>query len=200
MLLLLSESWFLIGLRGLAFVAFGLIVASSAGDSSRTLTELIGLLALADGSIHAILGVRFRRLVDGWWLEALRGAVALVLGGVILFWPGLVANDLFGWLVAGTSLATLLEIAVGLGLGNPLGPERLFLLTGGSFALLAALLFGSPSSVALGTVGFLRGASILLGLIQTALALRLRTLTLRSRASRRFLIRHIQERRLAASR
>lgn len=200
MLLLLSESWLLIALRGLAFLAFGLVVANSAADSPQALTVQIGLLALADGAIHVILGARFRPLVDGWWLEALRGAVALALGSAILLLPQVVAADLSGWLLAGAAIATLLEIAVGLGLRNPLGPERLFLLTGGSFALLAALVFGSPSSVALGTVGLLRGASILLGLVQAGLALRLRTLTLRSRASRPFLVRRIRERRLAASR
>lgn len=200
MLLLLSESWLLVALRGLAFLAFGLAVASAGAGSSRTLAELVGLLALADGSIHAILGARFRRFVAGWWIEALRGVVALVLGAVVLLWPALVAVDLFGWLVAGAALATLLEIAVGLGLRNPLGPERLFLLTGGSFALLAALLLGSTSSAALGTVGLLRGASILLGLIQAGLALRLRTLTLRTRHSRSSFVRLVQEGRFAAPR
>jgi hypothetical protein len=138
--------------------------------------------------------------VDAWWLEALRASVTLLLGAGLLLAPSLVAANLLGWLVSGTLLATLLEIAVGLGVRNPLGPERVFLLTGGGFVLLAVLLFGSPWPVALGAVGLVRGASILLGLVQTGLAWRLRTLTLRSRESRTFLLRTLQERRLAAPR
>ena len=78
MLLLLSESWLLIGLRGLAFLAFGAAVALSSEHSYPALAERIGLLALADGVIHVILGARFRQLVDAWWLEALRGAVSRI--------------------------------------------------------------------------------------------------------------------------
>jgi uncharacterized membrane protein HdeD (DUF308 family) len=201
MLLLLSESWLLIGLRGLVFLAFGAAVALSSADSYPALAERIGLLALADGAIHAVLGARFRRLVDAWWLEALRGAVTLLLGAGLLLSPSLVAANLFGWLVTGTLLATLLEIAVGLGVRNPLGPERVFLLTGGGSVLIGVLLFGSPWwPVALSVVGLVRGASILLGLVQAGLAWRLRTLTLQSRESRTFLLRLLQERRLAASR
>lgn len=200
MLLLLSESWLLIGLRGLVFLVFGVAVALSSAQSYPALAGWIGLLALADGAIHAVLGARFRRLVDAWWLEALRAAVTLFLGAGVLLAPTLVAANLFGWLVTGTLLATLLEIAVGLGVRNPLGPERVFLLTGGGFVLLAVLLFGSPWPVALSAVGLVRGASILLGLVQAGLAWRLRTLTLQSRESRTFLLRLLRERRLAASR
>jgi uncharacterized membrane protein HdeD (DUF308 family) len=201
MLLLLSESWLLIGLRGLVFLVFGVAVALSSAESYPALAEWIGLLALADGAIHAVLGARFRRLVDAWWLEALRAAVTLFLGAGVFLAPTLVAANLFGWLVTGTLLATLLEIAVGLGVRNPLGPERVFLLTGGGSVLIGVLLFGSPWwPVALSVVGLVRGASILLGLVQAGLAWRLRTLTLQSRESRTFLLRLLQERRLAASR
>ena len=82
--------WWLVVLRGIFMVIFGIIALVSPGIALLTLVWLFGLYAILDGIAAIVIGVRTRG--EPHWVWAIVQGVVSVLAGVIaLIWPGVTA-------------------------------------------------------------------------------------------------------------
>lgn len=82
--------WWLVLLRGIFMVIFGIIALVSPGIALLTLVWLFGLYAILDGIAAIVIGVRTRG--EPHWVWAIVQGVVSVLAGVIaLIWPGVTA-------------------------------------------------------------------------------------------------------------
>lgn len=80
------RAWIWTVIRGVVAIAFGIIAFVAPMTTAVALAILVGIFALVDGVIDIVEAIRFRG-ASGVGLRLLLGAVSLVFGLLILFWP-----------------------------------------------------------------------------------------------------------------
>src|SRR5690606_18848652 len=86
----LHRSWWLLLLRGIAAVAFGVLTFIWPQISLVSLILVYGIYALVDGVLALIAAIRGGGFAPRWWL-ALGGVISILAAGVAFAWPGLTA-------------------------------------------------------------------------------------------------------------
>jgi uncharacterized membrane protein HdeD (DUF308 family) len=82
--------WWLVLLRGIFMVIFGIIALVSPGIALLTLVWLFGFYAILDGITAVMIGVRARGEPHWVWL-IVQGVVSVLAGVIALIWPGVTA-------------------------------------------------------------------------------------------------------------
>ncbi len=82
--------WWLVLLRGIFMVIFGIIALVSPGIALLTLVWLFGLYAILDGIAAIVIGVRTRG-EPHWVWTIVQGVVSVLAGVIALIWPGVTA-------------------------------------------------------------------------------------------------------------
>jgi uncharacterized membrane protein HdeD (DUF308 family) len=171
----LSRNWWLIALRGLAGILFGIITFVAPSITLAVLVLLFGAYAFADGVLAIVSAVRRRGTTDRWGMLLLEGIVGVAAGVVTLFWPGITALTLLYVIAFWALLTGVLEIAAALRLRKVIVGEWLLALGG-----IASILFGLaialfPAAGALAVVLWIGAYMLVSGALLVGLGFRLRT-------------------------
>ena len=79
--------WWIIGLRGLLAVLFGLAAFFWTGLTLLALVYLFGAYALVSGVMTVIVSLEGRRYLRLWWVLLIEGLVSIAAGVVAFAWP-----------------------------------------------------------------------------------------------------------------
>src|SRR5215510_16405660 len=90
----LSEHWWVLLLRGLLAIAFGIMAFAWPGVTLAVLVLLFGAYALVDGIFEVIAGFRAK-----WWGLVFLGILGIAAGVITFMWPHITAIALL-WLIA----------------------------------------------------------------------------------------------------
>jgi len=176
MLTELANGWWLVLLRGLCALAFGVLAFMWPGLSLLTLVLLYGIYALADGVLAIGAAVTGRRgAVPTWWL-VLIGALGIAAGIVTFSWPGLTAIALLVTIAVWAIVKGAGEIAGAIALRKHVENEWLLVLSGLLSVVFGALLLTSPGAGALALAWLIAAWAIAFGIVHVGLAFRLRAL------------------------
>src|SRR5262245_4270303 len=104
MLNALARYWWLILLRGICAIVFGVLAFVWPGVTLFTLIILYGAYALADGVLSLAAAVMGGAPAPRWWL-ALVGLFGIAAGVLTFMWPGITALVLL-FFIAGWAIAT----------------------------------------------------------------------------------------------
>jgi uncharacterized membrane protein HdeD (DUF308 family) len=107
----LSRYWWLVLLRGIAFIVFGVLAFMWPGLTLVTLVLFYGAFALVDGVLalaHAIMGGG--EMGSRWWL-ALVGVAGIAVGILTFMWPGLTALLLLVFIACWAIVLGVFQIA-----------------------------------------------------------------------------------------
>ena len=171
----LARNWWVVLLRGLAGIIFGLVTFFEPGISLAALVLLFGAYAFVDGVFSIVTSVR-RRGADRWWLLLLEGIAGILAGIATLIWPAITAIVLL-YLIAAWALVTgVLEIAAAIRLRKVITGEWLLALSGVASVILAVLLIIAPGPGALAVVIWIGAYAFVFGALLIGLSLRLRSL------------------------
>ena len=170
----LSKHWWLLLLRGIAAIAFGVLAFIWPGLTLLTLVILYGVFAIIDGvlALAAVFG-RTGPDVPKWWL-VLTGILGIGAGLIALFWPGITALVLIIFIGAWAIVRGIMEIIAAIQLRKEIEGEWLLILAGVLSVLfgLGVLLYPGAGAVAL---AWLIGIyAIAIGVVMIMLAIRLR--------------------------
>jgi uncharacterized membrane protein HdeD (DUF308 family) len=171
----LARNWWIIGLRGLAAVAFGLIVLALPSSTMASLVLLFAAYIGADGFFAIFAGARAAHQVERWWTLMLEGVINLTVVGAVLVWLALAVVPLVPFAAAWALVTGALMLAAAHRLSSRHG--RWLLAFGGGVsagwgALAAAL---APSADDLRTAPlWLVAYALLFGVTLLMLAWRLR--------------------------
>jgi uncharacterized membrane protein HdeD (DUF308 family) len=171
----LSRSWWLILLRGIASILFGIAAFIWPGLTVLALTLLYGAFAMADGilSLGAALSGTGDKSMPTWWL-VLIGLLGIAAGAVAFLWPGLTAFALVIMIGAWAVTMGVLEIIGALWLRNEIEDEWLLIAAGILSVLFGAAILLRPGAGALALVWAIGAFAIVSGILLVAFALRLR--------------------------
>jgi uncharacterized membrane protein HdeD (DUF308 family) len=171
----LSRNWWVVLLRGVAGILFGVFTFLAPGISLAALVLLYGAWAFADGVLAIATAVRRRGEADRWWVLVLQGVLGIAAGVVTLFWPAITALVLL-YVIAAWAIATgVLEVAAAIRLRKVVAGEWMLALSGVLSIVLGVVLVLFPGIGALGVVFWIGAYALVSGALLVALAVRLRS-------------------------
>jgi uncharacterized membrane protein HdeD (DUF308 family) len=171
----LADNWWLLLLRGLAAIAFGILAFFWPGLTLLTLTLLWGAYALCDGifSPGAAMFAKGGDMAPRWWL-ALAGIVSILAGLVAFFYPGMTALVLLMFIAAWAIVIGVLQIWGAIEWRKLLDDAWLLALNGALSIAFGVLLFAQPGAGAVALVWMIGWFAVVFGCLSVALAFRLK--------------------------
>jgi uncharacterized membrane protein HdeD (DUF308 family) len=171
---ILSRGWWLVLLRGLAAIVFGLLTLLRPGISLAALVLLFGVYALVDGVLDVWHAVSGRKENEHWWVLLLGGLLGVVVGLITLTTPGITALALLFYIAIWSIARGVLEIVAAIRLRKEIEGEWLFILGGLASVLFGVLLITRPGAGALAVLWLIGIYAIIFGIITVALAFKVR--------------------------
>ena len=169
----LAKNWWLLLLRGIAAIIFGLLAFTWPGLTLLTLILFYGAYALVDGVLAFVAAITGGVPVSRWWL-AIVGLLGIAAGLLTFLMPGLTALVLL-FFIAGWAIATgVFEIIGAIKLRKEIDNEWLLILGGIISVLFGVSMMLAPGAGALALVWVIGAYSVVMGVIFVALAFRLR--------------------------
>jgi uncharacterized membrane protein HdeD (DUF308 family) len=176
MLNLMTQNWWMLAIRGLVAVLFGIAAFLWPGITLWVLVALFGAYALVDG-IFALFAA-FTRDVERrrWWALLFEGLVGIAVGVLTFIWPGLTAFGLL-YLIAFWAIVTgVFEVITAVRLRHEIRDEWLMALIGVLSIVFGFLLVAFPLTGALSVVWIIGAYALVIGVVMIALAFKLRSL------------------------
>ena len=173
----LAEKWWLLLLRGVAAIIFGMLAFFWPGITLLSLTFLWGAYAFADGIFSlwaAISGKVAAETSTRWWLAA-TGIVSVLAAFVAFFWPGMTTLVLLMFIASWAIIIGVLQIWGAIELRKEVQGEWLLALYGVLWIAFGVVMFAQPGAGALALVWMIGWFAILSGCMSIALAFRLKT-------------------------
>jgi uncharacterized membrane protein HdeD (DUF308 family) len=169
----LAKNWWLLLLRGIAAIVFGVLAFAWPGITIVSLVIVYGAYALVDGLFAIYAAIAGGNTAPRWWLAIV--GVAGVLAGIISFVnPVLVGLWLLMLIAAWAIVSGIFEIIGAIRLRKEIDNEWWLILHGVISVLFGLLLFASPASGAVGLIWVIGAYAIVAGVILCALAFRLK--------------------------
>ena len=177
---ILSRGWWMLLLRGLVAIAFGVLTWMQPGISLAALILLFGAFALADGLLGVWTAVTGRKEHENWGLLLLGGLVGIGIGLLTFLAPGLTALALLFYIAIWAIATGVLEIAAAIRLRKEIQGEWLLILGGLASVAFGLMLIGRPGAGALAVLWLIAAYAVAFGLILVLLAFKVRGLAQRA--------------------
>ncbi len=174
MLHALAKGWWLVLLRGIAGILFGVLAFAWPGLTLLTLVLFYGAYALIDGVIA--LGSAFTgsaKPIPTWWL-ILVGLSGIAAGVVTFAWPHITALLLILFIGAWAVVHGVFEIIGAIQLRHEIDNEWMLILAGVLSVIFGIAVMIAPGAGALGLIWAIAAYSIIFGVLLVGLAFRLR--------------------------
>ena len=169
----LAKNWWLLLLRGIAAVVFGVLAFAWPGLTLLTLILLYGAYAFIDGVIAIVAAIKGDMPGARWWL-AIVGLLGVAVGAFTFILPGMTALILLftigGWAVA----MGFFQIIGAIRLRQEIDNEWLLIFSGIVSVLFGIVIVAQPGAGALGLVWLIATYAIIAGVLYIGLAFRLR--------------------------
>jgi uncharacterized membrane protein HdeD (DUF308 family) len=169
----LARNWWLLLLRGLFTILFGILAFVWPGATLFTLVALYGAFVLVDGILAIAAAVMGGAPAPRWWL-AIVGLCGIAAGLLTLIWPGITALLLL-FFIAGWAIASgVMQIVGAIKLRKEIDDEWL-LIAGGALSVLFGIgVLAFPGAGALALILVIGSFAIVYGIILVMFSLRLR--------------------------
>lgn len=171
----LARNWWLVALRGVAALLFGLLTLFNPAVTLAALVLLFGAYALVDG-VFTIVSALANRHGESHWVALLVGGVLSVALGVLTFlMPGVTAVVLLYCVAAWAIVTGGAQIAAAIRLRKVITGEWLLALAGVLSVAFGLVLVVFPGAGALAVALWIGAYAIVLGIVLIAFAFRLRS-------------------------
>jgi uncharacterized membrane protein HdeD (DUF308 family) len=170
----LLRSWWILALRGVIAILFGVLALMWPGLTLLALVSLFAAYALLTGAISVFGAIRNRKRDDEWWLLLLMGLVGIGAGVIALIHPALTTLVLVLVIAANALVTGVLDIAAAMRLRKAIRGEWLLVLSGIASIVFGVLAFLFPTAGALALVWMISVYAIITGVLLLAVAFRLR--------------------------
>jgi len=170
----LERNWWLLLLRGIAAILFGIAAFAWPGLTLSVLVILFGAWVLVDGAFAIADSIRYRDRLDRWWAFLLDGVLGVIVGLIALFMPGITAIALLMFVAAWAVVGGVLRIVAAIQLRKQIQGEWLLILGGVLSILFGVLLVTLPTAGLLSLIWLIAIWSIAIGVLFVVLSFGLR--------------------------
>jgi uncharacterized membrane protein HdeD (DUF308 family) len=171
----MAEHWWLMLLRGVAAIAFGILSLVWPGLSALTLVLLWGAYTLADGifALAAAIMGKGGATSSRWWL-AFTGVLGIAAGLIAFFNPGLAGSILLIFIAIWAIAIGAVSIVGAIQLRKEIEGEWLLILSGALAVVFGVLMFFQPAAGALTVIWLIATFAIIFGIDLIWLAFKLK--------------------------
>jgi uncharacterized membrane protein HdeD (DUF308 family) len=167
-------NWWLLALRGLVAVLFGVLAFMWPGATLITLVWLFGAFALVNGILSLVLAAKTPKgypkvgsLIFGGLLGILAGLLAFVM-------PGITALGLLILIAAWAIVTGIMELVAAVRLRKIINNEWLLVLAGIASVVFGVILLFQPAAGALALIWLIGAWAFVFGILLMILAFRMR--------------------------
>ncbi len=177
MLQSMTRNWWLLALRGVAAIIFGIIAFIYPGATVLALVLIFGIYAIIDGVLAIIAAFQMREVVDRWWVVLLEGLADIAAGVIALVNPVLTAGALLLLIAFWAVFTGIMEIIAAIRLRQEIKNEWALILTGILSIILGVFLFAFPGVGSLAVVWTIGFYAVFFGGLMIYLAFQVRSLS-----------------------
>jgi uncharacterized membrane protein HdeD (DUF308 family) len=168
----LARSWWLITLRGVLGVIFGLIALITPAATILALVLLFSAYMIVDGAFAIYAAIRAGRRHESWGLLLFQGLASLAVGVLAFLWPGLTVIAFVLLIAAWAIVSGCIMFATAFATEN----GRWWLALAGAAALIyGVLMIAAPLAGAVVLTWWLGAFALVFGAALIALSWRLRS-------------------------
>ena len=172
---ILSRNWWVLLLRGLIAIVFGVLVWFQPGISLVALVLLFGAYTLADGILGIWTAVTGRKEHEHWWVLLLWGLIGVGVGILTFLVPGVTALALLFYIAIWAIATGVLEIVAAIRLRREITGEWLLIVGGLASVVFGVLLMARPAAGALALLWLIGTYAVIFGVLLVILAFKART-------------------------
>jgi uncharacterized membrane protein HdeD (DUF308 family) len=172
----LARNWWVLALRGVAGILFGIGAFVWPGATLAALVLVFGAYVFVDGIFAVVAGIGMRRQLSLWWLVVFEGVAGIILGVLTFRSPDTTALVLLTFIAAWSIVTGIFEIATAVRLRKLIANEWLMILSGVVSIIFGALLIAQPGAGAISIVWLLGAYALLFGILTLMLAFRVRSM------------------------
>lgn len=174
---ILRKNWWLVVLRGIAAIVFGILTFIWPVPTLAALVILFGAYAMVEGSFAIASGILGGALNGrSRWLLVLEGLAGVIAGLVTLLLPEITAVGLLYAIGAWAIVTGILEVVAAIHLRKEISDEWLLVLEGILSLAFGVLVFIYPSASALSILWLISIYAVAFGATIVALGFRLKGL------------------------
>ncbi len=170
-----TRQWWMVALRGLCALLFGLAALAWPNVTLASMVTLFGIFALGDG-ILALVTLFDRAPGRRRWVVALHGVLSLLAGGLALAQPQMITLGFAYVIAAWAFLIGSLTIVAAIELRKVIEDEWLLGLSGAAGLLFGVSLAVYPEAGIVVLLSMIAAYAVITGILHIALGLRLRHL------------------------
>ena len=172
---LFQRNWWLMLLRGLAAIGFGILVITKPQISLQVLVYLFGVYVLVEGILGVALAIQGRNEIDSWGVLLLWGLLGVAVGILAFSRPDLTALALLFYIALWAIATGVLEIAAAIRLREVLQNEWLLILAGIVSVAFGVWLVARPDAGALAVLWAIGIYAIVFGVLVVLFAFKIRS-------------------------
>jgi uncharacterized membrane protein HdeD (DUF308 family) len=170
---LLKRSWWMLALRGIVAIIFGVLAILWPGLTLLWLVALFAAFAVLAGAASIMAALRARNR-DGWGLALLLGIVSVIAGVLAIFYPGITALTLILLMGANALVTGVLDLVMAARLHKQMRGEWVLVAAGIVSIMFGAIVMIFPAAGALALVWFISFYATLTGVLLLTVAFRAR--------------------------
>lgn len=172
---ILFRNWWVLLLRGLVAIAFGVLIWFQPGISLAALVLLFGAYSMADGILGVWTAVTERKEREHWWLLLLEGLLGIGVGILTFFVPGITALALLFYIAIRAIATGVLEIVAAIRLRKEIEGEWLLILSGLASVVFGVILMAQPGVGVLAVLWLIATYAIVFGVLLVILSFKARS-------------------------
>lgn len=167
-------NWWMLALRGVAAIVFGILAFIWPGITLLSLVFLFGAYAVVNGVLSLIAAFKAPKGTGNKWSLIFLGLLSIIAGLLTFFIPGLTALGLVLLIAAWAVVNGVTEIVAAIKLRKVITGEWLLILAGLISIVFGILLFLQPAVGALALVFWIGAWAIAMGVLLMILAFKIR--------------------------
>ena len=173
LLRVLAQYLWLLLLRGIAAIVFGVLAFIWPGITLVTLVLFWGAFALVDGVLALANAIMGGNMGSRWWL-ALVGLAGIAAGILTFMWPGVTALVLLVFIATWAIVLGIFQIIGAIQLRKEIDNEWTIGLSGAVSVLFGVIMLVAPGAGALGLIWAIASYAIVFGILMVMAAFKLK--------------------------
>ena len=169
----LAQNWWLILLRGVLAIVFGIIALVLPGVALISFIWIFGVFAFVDGIFSIGAAITGGTMAPRWWL-AIVGLAGIAVGVLAVAWPDVTALVLLTFIGVWAIVRGLFEIVGALSIRQHIENEWMLVAAGALSVLFGAVVLIAPGAGALALLWLIGAYAVVAGLMLVGFAFRLR--------------------------
>mgnify|MGYP005817980937 CR=1 FL=1 len=174
MLVVFAGNWWVIAIRGLIALLFGIVAFLWPGVALTMLALLFAAYALLDGVLILLAAYWRVSRHDRWWMLAFEGLAGIAVAVLTAAWPAITVLALLYLVAAWAVITGVLELSAAARLRRYLEGEWLLAIAGAVSILFGLLLMIAPIAGQIVLAWWLGGYALFFGVMMLVLAAKLR--------------------------